>query len=99
MTGLRPLFDWLAVKEIEPPEMRESGLLVPATAAEKQRPPQEGVVLAAGPGLDWWASAGVEMPVKVGDHVMFPWNAGVYLEVSEEKLLMLRVGQLLGVVD
>jgi hypothetical protein len=52
--------------------------------------------VAVGPGLDWWPQHNVEMPVGVGDHVMFPWNAGTYVEVGEEKLLVLRVGQLLG---
>lgn len=93
---LEPLFDFIVVREVEPPEMRQSGLVVPIDRARDSRPPQEGIVIAAGPGLDWWESAGVEMPVKPGDHVVFPWSAGSYVEVDEEKLLLLRVGQLFG---
>jgi chaperonin GroES len=56
-------------------------------------------VLAVGPGIDWWESAGVEMPVKKGDHVVFPASAGVWIEVDEERLLVCRVGELLGVIE
>ena len=61
--------------------------------------PQHGIVLAVGPGLDWWGSVGVKMPVKPGDHVVFPASAGVWVEVEEERLLVCRVGQILGVLE
>ena len=51
-----------------------SGLLVPPGSHEP--PPQHGIVLAVGPGLDWWEQAGIRMPVKPGDHVVFPASAG-----------------------
>jgi len=56
-------------------------------------------VLAVGPGLDWWGSVGVKMPVKPGDHVVFSASAGVWVEVEEERLLVCRVGQILGVLE
>ena len=56
-------------------------------------------MLAVGPGLDWWEGAGVRMPVKPGDHVVFPASAGAWVEVDEEKLLVCRVGELLGVLE
>ena len=56
-------------------------------------------MLAVGPGLDWWGSVGVKMPVAPGDHVVFPAAAGVWVEVEEERLLVCRVGQLLGVLE
>ena len=58
------------------------GLVVPA--GDHEPPPQHGIVLAVGPGIDWWESAGVEMPVKKGDHVVFPASAGVWIEVDED---------------
>ena len=64
---LRPLFDRVVVKELEPDRIRQSGLLVPPGSHEP--PPQHGIVLAVGPGLDWWEGAGISMPVKPGDHV------------------------------
>ena len=45
------------------------------------------------------AVAGVKMPVSPGDHVVFPASAGVWVEVDEERLLVCRVGELLGVLD
>ena len=58
---LRPLFDRVVIKELEPDRMRQSGLVVPAGSHEP--PPQHGIVLAIGQGVDWWEAAGVQMPV------------------------------------
>ena len=76
---LRPLFDRVVIKELEPDRVRESGLVVPPGSNEP--PPQHGIVLAVGPGIDWWESA------------------GVWVEVEEERLLVCRVGELLGVLE
>ena len=94
---LRPLFDRVVIKELDPDRMRQSGLIVPPGTNEP--PPQHGIVLKVGHGLDWWESAGVKMPVKAGDHVVFPASAGTWIEVEEERLLVCRVGELLGVLD
>ena len=56
-------------------------------------------MLAVGPGLDWWPQVGVQMPVRPGDHVVFPASAGVWIEVEEERLLVCRVAHLLGVLE
>ena len=82
---LRPLFDRVVIKELDPDRIRRSGLLVPAGSDEP--PPQHGIVLSVGPGLDWW------------DHVVFPASAGVWVEVEEERLLVCRVAELLGVLE
>jgi chaperonin GroES len=94
---LRPLFDQIVIKELDQDRVRRSGLVVPPGTHEP--PPEQGIVLAVGPGLDWWASAGVEMPIEIGDHVVFPASAGVWVEVDEERLLVCRVTQLLGVLE
>jgi chaperonin GroES len=94
---LRPLFDRVVIKELEPERFRRSGLLVPAGTNEP--PPQHGIVLAVGQGLDWWEHVGVTMPVKPGDHVVFPASAGVWIEVDEERLLVCRVAEILGVLE
>ena len=95
--NLRPIFDQVVIKELEPERMRSSGLVVPA--GTKETPPQHGIVLAVGEGVDWWESAGVKMPVTPGDHVVFPAAAGVWVEVDEERLLVCRVTELLGVLE
>jgi chaperonin GroES len=94
---LRPLFDQVVIKELEPDRVRRSGLVVPAGTHEP--PPQHGIVLSVGPGLDWWGGAGITMPVRPGDHVVFPASAGAWVEVDEERLLVCRVGELLGVLE
>lgn len=94
---LKPLFDRIVIKELDPDRIRRSGLLVPPGSDEP--PPQQGIVLAVGPGLDWWDHVGVRMPVKAGDHVVFPASAGAWVEVEEERLLVCRVGELLGVLE
>ncbi len=94
---LRPLFDRVVVKELEPDRIRQSGLLVPAGTHEP--PPQHGIVLAVGHGQDWWEHVGVTMPVQPGDHVVFPASAGAWVEVDEERLLVCRVAEILGVLE
>ena len=89
----RPLFDQVVIKELEPDRMRKSGLLVPQGTHDL--PPNEGIVLAVGdraPDI-----ADFRMPVKPGDHVVFPRSAGVWVEVEDERLLVCRVRELLGV--
>src|SRR5688572_24824419 len=94
---LRPIFDRVVIKELEPDRMRKSGLVVPEGSREP--PPQHGIVLAVGQGVDWWESAGVQMPVRPGDHVVFPASAGTWIEVDEERLLVCRVTELLGILE
>jgi chaperonin GroES len=94
---LRPIFDRVVIKELDSDRVRRSGLVVPPGTHEP--PPQQGIVLAVGPGLDWWEQAGVSMPVSPGDHVVFPAAAGAWVEIDEERLLVCRVTQLLGVLE
>ena len=94
---LRPIFDRGVIKELEPDRMRSSGLVVPPGTSEP--PPQHGIVLAVGQGLDWWEAAGVRVPVKPGDHVVFPASAGTWVEVDEERLLVCRITELLGIIE
>src|SRR5213083_3429081 len=75
---LRPLFDQVVIKELEPERMRKSGLLVPQGTHDL--PPNEGIVLAAGEGPP--DLAGFKMPVAPGDHVVFPRSAGVWVELN-----------------
>src|SRR4051812_49210146 len=93
--ALRPLFDQVVIKELEPDRMRKSGLLVPQGTHDV--PPNEGVVLAAGEGPPELAD--FKMPVKPGDHVVFPRSAGVWVEVEDERLLVCRVREILGVIE
>jgi chaperonin GroES len=95
--ALKPLFDRVVIKELEPERMRKSGLVVPPGTSEP--PPQHGIVLAVGQGVDWWEAAGVRMPVRPGDHVVFPADAGAWIDVDDERLLVCRVTEILGVLE
>ena len=92
---LRPLFDQVVIKELEPDRMRRSGLLVPEGTSDV--PPNEGIVLAAGGGPPELPD--FKMPVKPGDHVVFPRSAGVWVEIEDERLLVCRVREILGVIE
>jgi chaperonin GroES len=93
--ALRPLFDQVVIKELEPDRMRKSGLLVPQGTHDL--PPNEGIVLAVGVGPPELPD--FRMPVSPGDHVVFPRSAGVWVEVDDERLLVCRVRELLGVIE
>ena len=92
---LRPIFDNVVIKELEPDRMRKSGLLVPQGTHDL--PPNEGIVLAVGDGPPDIAE--FKMPVKVGDHVVFPRSAGVWVEIEDERLLVCKIRELLGVIE
>src|SRR4051794_2923516 len=94
---LRPIFDRVVIKELDADRVRRSGLVVPAGTHDP--PPQQGIVLAVGPGLDWWEQAGVEMPIQPGDPVVFPASAGVWVGGGEERLLVCRVVEILGILE
>jgi chaperonin GroES len=92
---LRPLFEQVVIKELEPDRMRKSGLLVPE--GTNDLPPNEGIVLAVGDGPP--DVPDFKMPVTPGDHVVFPRSAGVWVEVEDERLLVCRVREILGVIE
>src|SRR4051794_36426858 len=92
---LRPLFDQVVIKELEPERMRKSGLLVPQGTHDL--PPNEGIVLAVGDGPP--DITGFKVPGKPGDTGVFPPSAGVWVELEGERLLVCRVRELLGVIE
>jgi chaperonin GroES len=92
---LRPLFDQVVIKELEPERMRKSGLLVPQ--GTQDLPPNEGIVLAVGDGIPELPD--FRMPITAGDHVVFPRSAGVWVEIEDERLLVCRVREILGVIE
>jgi chaperonin GroES len=92
---LRPIFDQVVIKELEPDRMRKSGLLLPE--GTDNMPPNEGIVLAVGEGPP--DVPDFHMPISAGDHVVFPRSAGVWVEIEDERLLVCRVGEILGVIE
>ena len=84
---LQPLADRLVVKPIEREEVTKGGILLPDTAREK---PQEGEVVAVGPGRLSEDGKRVAMDVKVGDVVVYQKYGGTEIKIDDEELIILR---------
>ena len=94
---LKPLGDRLVVKPIEPEEMTAGGIILPETAKEK---PQEGEVIAAGPGKLDDSGKRVKMEVKEGDRVLYAKYAGTEIKLEgTEKVLILKESDILALVE
>ena len=89
---LQPLADRLLVKPIEGEERTKSGIILPDTAKEK---PQEGEVLAVGPGRLTEDGKRIAMDVKVGDIVLYAKYGGTEIKVDGVELMMLRESDVL----
>jgi chaperonin GroES len=94
--SLKPLGDRVVVEPVEQEEVTAGGIVLPETAKEK---PQQGKVLAAGPGARDDAGKRIEMDVKVGDKVLYAKYAGTEFKVDGKKLLILRESDLLAIVE
>jgi chaperonin GroES len=91
-TKLQPLADRVLVKPIEKEEMTKSGIYLPDTAKEK---PQEGEVLAVGPGKMSDDGKRIEMDLKVGDVVIYAKYGGTEIKVDDDELIILRESDIL----
>ncbi|MCX6067580.1 MAG: co-chaperone GroES [Chloroflexi bacterium] len=94
--SVKPLGNRVVVEPIEQEDVTALGIVLPDTAKEK---PQQGMILAAGPGERDDNGKRIEMDVKVGDKVLFAKYAGTELKLDGKKLLILRETDLLGIVD
>lgn len=92
---LRPLGDRVWIEPIEREETTASGIILPETAKEK---PQEGKVLAVGPGLRNDKGERQVLDVKVGDRVLFAKYAGTEIKQDGVKYLIMRESDLLAVI-
>jgi chaperonin GroES len=94
--NLKPLADRLVVEPKEREETLPSGLVLPETAKEK---PQEGVVLAAGPGRRDDDGKRIAMDVAVGDKVLYAKYGGTEVKIDGKKLLILKESDILAIVE
>jgi chaperonin GroES len=94
--SLKPLGDRLVVEPIEQEEVTAGGIVLPETAKEK---PQQGKVLAVGPGARDDEGKRIAMDVKVGDKVLYAKYGGTEFKLDGKKLLILRESDLLAVLD
>ncbi len=92
----RPLHDRVVVRRIEQEEKTKGGIIIPDTAKEK---PQEGEVIAVGPGSRDEQGKLVALDVKAGDRVLFGKWSGTEVKIEGEELLIMKESDLLGVVE
>ena len=92
---LKPIFDRVLIKPEENQTMSASGIILPQTSQER---PQMGKVVAVGDGENMDAVK-TEMKIKVGDKVLFSKYAGVEIRMDEERFIVLRQLDVLGVFD
>ena len=93
---LKPLADRLVVKPQEQEEMTASGLVLPETAKEK---PQQGSVIATGPGRRDDDGNRIEMDVSVNDTVLYAKYAGTEIKLEGEKMLILKESDVLAILE
>ncbi|OGN96082.1 MAG: co-chaperone GroES [Chloroflexi bacterium RBG_13_51_18] len=91
-TKLQPLADRVLVKPMEKEEKTKSGIYLPDTAKEK---PQEGEIVAVGPGKMTDEGKRIPMDLKVGDKVIYAKYGGTEIKVDDEEMMILRESDIL----
>ncbi len=92
----RPLHDRVVVKRVEQETKSAGGIIIPDTAAEK---PQQGEVVAVGPGARGDDNEIVALDVKVGDRILFGKWSGTEVKIDGEDLLIMKESDIMGVLD
>ena len=92
----RPLHDRVVVRRLEQEEKTKGGIIIPDTAKEK---PQEGEVIAVGPGARNEDGEIVPLDVKAGDRVLFGKWSGTEVKIDGEELLIMKESDLLGIIE
>jgi len=96
LANFRPLGDRVLVKRVKEEEKTRGGIIIPETAQEK---PQEGEVVAVGPGARDEDGERIEMDVKVGERILFGKWSGTEVKVDGDDLLIMKESDILGVID
>jgi chaperonin GroES len=94
-TQFRPLHDRVVVRRLEADEKTKGGIIIPDTAKEK---PQEGEIVAVGPGGRDEAGKLVPLDVKAGDRVLFGKWSGTEVKLNGEDLLIMKESDIMGVI-
>ncbi len=92
----RPLHDRVVVRRVEQEEKTAGGIIIPDTAKEK---PQEGEVVAVGPGARGEDGKLHPLDVKEGDRVLFGKWSGTEVKVDGEELLIMKESDIMGVIE
>jgi chaperonin GroES len=92
----RPLHDRVVVRRIGAEERTAGGIIIPDTAKEK---PQEGEIVAAGPGARNEKGELIPLDVKAGDRILFGKWSGSEVKIDGEDLLIMKESDILGILD
>jgi chaperonin GroES len=92
----RPLHDRVVIRRIEGEDKTKGGILIPDTVKEK---PQEGEVIAVGPGARDESGKLIALEVKAGDRVLFGKWSGSEVKIDGEDLLIMKESDILGVIE
>jgi chaperonin GroES len=92
----RPLHDRVVVRRVEAEEKTKGGIIIPDTAKEK---PQEGEVIAAGPGGRDESGKLIPLDLKAGDRILFGKWSGTEIKLDGEELLIMKESDVMGVVE
>ena len=92
----RPLHDRVVIRRIEAEEKSKGGIIIPDTAKEK---PQEGEVIAVGPGARDENGQVQALDVKVGDRILFGKWSGTEVRIDGEDLLIMKESDIMGVIE
>ncbi len=94
--SFRPLHDRILVRRVESEEKTKGGIIIPDTAKEK---PQEGEVVAVGPGARNDAGQIQALDVRVGDRILFGKWSGTEIKINGEDLLIMKESDVMGIVE
>jgi chaperonin GroES len=92
----RPLHDRVVVRRLEQEEKTRGGIIIPDTAKEK---PQEGEVIAVGPGARNEKGEVVALDVKAGDRILFGKWSGTEVKIDGEELLIMKESDIMGIIE
>lgn len=96
MSSIRPLNDRIVIQRSEPETKTASGIVIPDSAGEK---PEQGEILAVGPGKRDEQGERIKLDVKVGDRVLFGKYAGQTVKIGGNEVLVLREEDIFGVLE
>ncbi|MCR6646144.1 MAG: co-chaperone GroES [Terricaulis sp.] len=96
MASFRPLHDRVLVRRVKEEEKTRGGIIIPETAQEK---PQEGEVIAVGPGARDEDGEYIKPDVQTGDRILFGKWSGTEVKVDGEDLLIMKESDILGVIE